>query len=78
MLLSKCSIGTIEKGNASLSLHRAETSIYLFSIILERSKNDALEVELFAFLSCNSKGYIILKFLSNSRWSYLAHKSSIR
>ena len=45
---------------------------------MERSINDALELEMFPLWSCNTEGYIFFKFLSKSRWLFMAHKSSIK
>ena len=77
MFLSKCGIQTIEKENVFL-LSQSCVLNFLFSVIMERSKNDASEVKMFSFLSCNSEGCIFLKFLSNSRRFLMDHKASIK
>ena len=68
---------TIEKREC-ISLTTGLSLIFLFSIIIDRSKSDSSEVEMFFFLDCNSKGYIFLKPLSNFWWSLLGHKLSIK
>ena len=57
-------IQTIKKGNLSF-LSLSWVLIFFFLQLIERSKNNSLEIQMFLFLSCNSEGYTFLKFLSN-------------
>lgn len=38
----------------------------------------SLKVDVLSFLSSSSDGYIFLKFLSNSKWLFIADRSSIK
>ena len=76
MLLFKCGIQTIGKGNTS-PLSQSCVLNFFTSPILERSGNDASEIDMFFFLRCNSERHIFLKLWSNSRWSFMAEKCSL-
>ena len=46
-----------------LPCHRAESHIFLFSIVIERYKNNAAKLKCFHFLRCNSERYILEVFV---------------
>ena len=50
---------------------------FLFSVIIEKSKVMFQKLKCFPFLNFNPERYIFLKFLSNSKGSFMAHKSPI-
>ena len=53
-------------------------NVFILSIVIEKSRRSASEVEMFSFLSCNSEEYIFLKLLSSFIWSFMTHKSSVK
>ena len=75
--MSISDVQTIEKGNSSLLLPDWILT-FLLSVIIEKSKGENLEVQIFSFLSCNSEGYIFLNTLSKFRCSFLGHKLSLK
>ena len=53
-------------------------NVFILSIVIEKSRRSASEVEMFSFLSCNSEEYIFLKLLSSFIWSFMTRKSSVK
>ena len=53
-------------------------NVFILSIVIEKSRRSASEVEMFSFFFCYSEEYIFLKLLSSFIWSFMTHRSSVK